>query len=133
MERVRRLARAVGAEPVELDAAEHDRAVAFTSHLPALVACALTLATGAAAERLPAIRRLVGPALRSATRVADAPPGLTADLLSGSPGALAESAEELIAALREIVAAAPHLAPLERTIGRARQARRALIPDSPQG
>src|SRR5262249_42610603 len=37
----RALARAVGARPVVLDAAEHDRAVAFLSHLPQWLAWAL--------------------------------------------------------------------------------------------
>ncbi len=42
--RVRGLARAAGARPVEVEAAVHDRAVAFLSHLPQVVAWALAAA-----------------------------------------------------------------------------------------
>ena len=41
----RQLILAVGARPVEMDAGDHDRILAFTSHLPFLVSSALVLST----------------------------------------------------------------------------------------
>lgn len=58
------LAREVGAHPLWLDALTHDRWVAATSHLPYVLANALAAATPAEAAPL------VGPGLRSSTRVA---------------------------------------------------------------
>ncbi len=54
----------VGAHPLWLDAETHDRWVAATSHVPYLVANALAAATPLEA------RPLVGPGLRSTTRLA---------------------------------------------------------------
>jgi prephenate dehydrogenase len=55
---------AVGARPVWLDAPTHDRWTAATSHLPYLVAAALTLAVPIES------RPMVGTGFRSTTRVA---------------------------------------------------------------
>jgi len=66
---VPRLARALvadlGAAPLVVSPAEHDAALARTSHLPWLVACALAR-TGSAAAR----RRLAGPGFAGMTRLA---------------------------------------------------------------
>ena len=58
------LAHLLGSHPVWMEAAEHDRWAAATSHLPYLLANALALATPADA------RALVGPGFRSTTRLA---------------------------------------------------------------
>jgi len=60
----------IGARTVVLDAGEHDRVVALTSHLPQLASTALAAALG---ERLGAARpglRLAGPGLADMTRLA---------------------------------------------------------------
>lgn len=57
----------VGAKAITLDAAEHDRILAATSHLPFLLSSALALATPE--ECAP----LVGPGFRSASRLAGTP------------------------------------------------------------
>jgi prephenate dehydrogenase len=57
----------VGAKAITLDAAEHDRILAATSHLPFLLSSALALATPA--ECAP----LVGPGFRSTSRLAGTP------------------------------------------------------------
>lgn len=72
-ERIAGLARAVGAVPVEMAPAEHDRAVALVSHLPYLVAAALMGATG---DAVPA----AGPAFLGATRIAGSPVALWAQI-----------------------------------------------------
>jgi prephenate dehydrogenase len=70
------LVQAVGARPLWIDAATHDRWVAATSHAPYLVANALAAATPLEAKPL------VGPGLRSATRLAPASLTMMMDILA---------------------------------------------------
>ncbi len=70
------LARALGARPLWLDAATHDRHAAAISHLPYLLSLALTLATP------PEAARIAGPGFRSTTRLASSPPRMMADILA---------------------------------------------------
>jgi prephenate dehydrogenase len=83
---VGRLARALGARPVRrMEASEHDRAVAFLSHLPQVVAWALL----AAAQGDPVARRhlaLAGPGFRDMTRLARSPRGLWREILAQNAG-----------------------------------------------
>jgi prephenate dehydrogenase len=69
------LAHAVGAHPIWLEAEEHDRWAASTSHLPYLVAAALAAATPAE------VTPLIGPGFRSTTRLAGTSPELMLDIL----------------------------------------------------
>lgn len=69
------LARAIGSRPLWLDPDTHDRWAAATSHLPYLLAAALTLATPAEAAAL------VGPGFRSTSRVAATPAATMLDVL----------------------------------------------------
>ncbi len=69
------IARAAGARSLWLDGVTHDGWVAATSHLPYLLASALAAATP------PDARPLVGPGLRSATRLAATSPGMMMDVL----------------------------------------------------
>lgn len=73
LERLRALARALGASPVTLDPQDHDRIVALVSHLPYLVAVALM---GITQTATPA----AGPAFLGATRVARSPVELWAQI-----------------------------------------------------
>ncbi|HTR97058.1 MAG TPA: chorismate mutase [Candidatus Acidoferrales bacterium] len=66
---VRALVRDVGARPLVVTPSEHDAALARTSHLPYVLACALQRVGGAAARR-----RLAGPGYASATRLAASDP-----------------------------------------------------------
>jgi prephenate dehydrogenase len=70
------LVHATGARPLWLDADTHDRWVAATSHLPYLVANALAAATPLEA------RPLVGPGLRSTTRLAGSSLPMMEDILT---------------------------------------------------
>jgi prephenate dehydrogenase len=65
----------VGARPIWLDAATHDRWTATTSHMPYLLAVALTLATP------PDCAPLIGPGFRSTSRLASSPATMMADIL----------------------------------------------------
>jgi prephenate dehydrogenase len=74
-----------------MSAAEHDRAVALTSHVPQLLASALaTLAAQTGAE--PA----AGPAFASATRVAGGSEAMWADIFSTNADAIALALRELV-------------------------------------
>jgi prephenate dehydrogenase len=85
LRRVKRLVRDAGGKPILMDAAEHDRAVAFLSHLPQLVSWALA----AAARRDPVASRhrtLAGPGFRDMTRLAGSPPELWREILRANVG-----------------------------------------------
>lgn len=96
---VARLARALGARPVrQLAAAEHDRALAFLSHLPQVVAWALL----AVAQGDPVARRhlaLAGSGFRDMTRLARSPRGLWRQILAENSAEVARAARALRAAL----------------------------------
>jgi prephenate dehydrogenase len=97
---VRALVRDAGARPVTTDARTHDRAMAFLSHAPQVVAWALLeTARGDAVARRHL--RHAGPGFRGMTRLARSPRALWHDIL---------------AANRDEVARA--LAPLRRSLGR---------------
>lgn len=66
-----------GAHPVTCDAAEHDRVLAWTSHLPQAVASALAAALARGGPRAVT----VGPGARDTTRLAASDPGLWHDVL----------------------------------------------------
>jgi prephenate dehydrogenase len=88
------LVRAVGAEPVLLDAENHDRAVAWTSHVPQLVASALfSLGTEERAEVA------AGPAFASITRVAGGGRVMWQDIFGSNADAVAVALRRLSADL----------------------------------
>jgi prephenate dehydrogenase len=79
------LAASIGACPLWIDAATHDRWVAATSHLPYLVANALAYATP------PETAPLAGPGFRSTTRLAVTPPSMMMDVLMTNQAAVLDS------------------------------------------
>lgn len=77
---VRAMVRAAGARPLLVAPAEHDRAVAFLSHLPQLVAWALAgAARGDPVSRR--LRRLAGPGYADMTRLASSPRPMWREIL----------------------------------------------------
>ena len=66
---------AIGANPIWMDAALHDRTLASTSHLPYLLSSALVLATS------PQSAPLVGPGFRSTSRLASTPSSMMLGVL----------------------------------------------------
>jgi len=99
---VRALVRATGARPVEMAPAEHDRVVAFLSHVPQVLAWALL---GAARADAVAGRRLAaaGPAFRDMTRLARSPRPLWREILAENRGEVRRALAALRAALRRAV------------------------------
>lgn len=80
------LVETLGANPIWMDAADHDRLLAATSHLPYVVASALAHATWREA------RPLIGPGFRSTTRLAGTP----SDMMLG---VLLSNADNLLASI----------------------------------
>jgi len=104
VERVERLARACGARPVRLGAAEHDRAVAGISHLPLIVAAALVeavagdLAAGPSAD-WPTAANLAATGWRDTTRLARGDATMGASIIATNAPALATRVRDLMTAL----------------------------------
>lgn len=94
---LRQWVRELGARPVEIDAAEHDRAVALTSHVPHLVANAL-------AETVLEMGALdaAGGSLREVLRIAGAPFDTWGDTLATNRTAVGEALAELIGRLEAL-------------------------------
>ena len=95
---VRRLVREAGARPCLLAAAEHDRTLAFLSHVPQVVSWALF----EAAVGDPVARRslgLAGPGFRDMTRLARSPRPLWRDILGQNKAEVARALRALEKAL----------------------------------
>jgi prephenate dehydrogenase len=97
--RVRALVRAAGARPVEVEPAAHDRAVAFLSHLPQVVARALA---AAARGDVQAGRRLslAGPGFQDMTRLARSPRRLWREILAQNEAEVARALGTFLRVLR---------------------------------
>ncbi|HEY5335205.1 MAG TPA: prephenate dehydrogenase/arogenate dehydrogenase family protein [Mycobacteriales bacterium] len=111
------LARACGATPVRMSAAVHDRLLAFTSHLPQLLASSLAQAVdaGFALEPLggsepmdqgaatsPAPSLVAGPALLDMTRIAASPAALWAEVAEANRDALRPALGHVLTSLQEL-------------------------------
>src|SRR5918997_7000999 len=89
-ERLHRFVIDVGARPVAVDAATHDRLVAVFSHLPHVLANVLaSQAAGRLSEHGEALRQ-VGPSLRDMTRVAGANTAMWSDIYRSNRAAIVE-------------------------------------------
>lgn len=100
------LVEGLGAEPLVLDPAIHDRCVAMVSHAPHVVALAWMDAAARLQSRLPAAARradlpwrLAAGAWRDATRVAAADPALWQAILTSNRGPIVETLDALITTL----------------------------------
>lgn len=93
---VERLVSTIGARPVFLDADAHDAAVARTSHLPQLLASALTVVAARHASAA------AGPAFERATRAAGGPEPIWHDIFGSNADEIARAIRELCAELEPI-------------------------------
>jgi prephenate dehydrogenase len=101
------LARACGAVPVRMSAADHDRWVALVSHAPHLVAAAVA----ARMEHAPdAALALAGQGLRDVTRIAAGDTGLWAQILLANAAHVGEVVAALAVDLAAVAAALAGLA-----------------------
>jgi prephenate dehydrogenase len=100
------LARELGAEPTSIDAATHDRVMAYVSHLPQLAATALMHVAGGGAEADGL--KLSGRGLLDTTRLASSPASVWRDICTSNADLIARALDELIAALTSIRADLEH-------------------------
>jgi len=97
---VARIVRDVGARPVVVPEAAHDRAMAYLSHLPQVVAWAL--AAAARGDPVTArLLRLAGPGFRDMTRLAASPRTLWREVLAQNADEVARARKAFARALRE--------------------------------
>ena len=100
LERLSRFVRGLGARPTTMDAADHDRLMAFVSHLPQLTASALMQVVGhaATAEGL----RLAGRGLADTTRLASSPVSSWREVCAANADVLGAALDDLIATLTKL-------------------------------
>jgi len=91
--------RAIGARPVIMGAAEHDRLVAASSHVPQLASTALAATLGA---HFPEAAQVAGPGLVDATRLALSSYDLWRDIVSTNTVAIEEALSAYIQKLEHI-------------------------------
>ncbi len=99
---VEQLALDLGALPIEMDAAEHDRNVALVSHAPQLVASLLARRLGAATDSAVS---LAGQGLRDTTRIASSDPELWVQILAANSATVAQILTAMRADLDTVIAA----------------------------
>jgi prephenate dehydrogenase len=104
---VLRLIELCGANPVEVDAVDHDRAVAVVSHAPHVTAAAVAARLSDATE---VALGLAGQGVRDVTRIAGSDPGLWLGILSGNAAPVAEVLEAVSRDLAEAASALRALA-----------------------
>jgi prephenate dehydrogenase len=107
---VREMVAATGATSVRMDAAAHDRAVAFLSHAPQIVAWALR----SAAREDPTARRhlrVAGPGYRDMTRLARSPRRLWRDILRQNEREVVRAVDALQRALARTLAGVAEIRP----------------------
>jgi prephenate dehydrogenase len=74
----------IGARAIWMDPAEHDRVLAFTSHLPFLVSSALVSVLAEAPVAPAEVSQLTGPGLRSTSRLAATPSSMMLGVLESN-------------------------------------------------
>jgi prephenate dehydrogenase/3-phosphoshikimate 1-carboxyvinyltransferase len=97
IDRVAALARAVGAEPVQIEPDAHDRAMAYVSHAPQLISSAV-YATAARAGVLGE----AGPGFRDVTRISGAPATMWRDIFETNRDELAAALGDILEPLVEL-------------------------------
>jgi prephenate dehydrogenase len=99
-DRLHRAIAELGARPLAIDAATHDRVMATVSHLPHVIANVLAAeaadALGEDSERVPE----VGPSFRDTTRVAGSNPPIWTDIFASNREALAGEIDAVVERLR---------------------------------
>jgi prephenate dehydrogenase len=122
---------AMGAEPVRMDAALHDRVMGAGSHLPHVAAYALAgVLTGLPDEVVGALLRLPTTSLRDTTRVAASSPAMWRDILVDNKDEIVPLVEKLAArieALRAAIAAGD-ADRIEKVLAEGKSGRDRIIP-----
>ncbi|MGH9609774.1 MAG: prephenate dehydrogenase [Bryobacteraceae bacterium] len=90
----------IGARIVEMTPAEHDAAVAFTSHLPQILSTAL--AETLQRQENPELRRVFGPGLLDMTRLALGGAGLWTSILASNRECVVAALDAFLDSLQEV-------------------------------
>lgn len=102
VERLERWIGAIGAKPVRMDAARHDRLVAFVSHLPQVASTALMSLAAAEEADEPEILLLAAGGFRDLTRLAASNPALWSDILLSNRSAIGDAIDLYVARLGQL-------------------------------
>jgi len=113
-ESVLRLVELCGANPMEVDATDHDGAVAVVSHAPHVTAAAVAARLADASD---IALGLAGQGVRDVTRIAGSDPGLWLGILSGNAAPVADVLEAVSRDLAEAATALRALAGGDGTAG----------------
>ena len=100
LEAIETFVRHLGAEPCRLTPAEHDRLMAYVSHLPQLAVSALMHVVGEKVGHDGLL--LAGNGLRDSTRLASSPAGTWRDIAATNAPAINVALDDLIAALKRL-------------------------------
>ena len=100
VERLSRFVRKLGAKPDIVDPAEHDRLLAFVSHLPQLTASALMHVVGTTARQRGLA--LTGRGLFDATRLASSPAHIWRDICRSNADLIGDALDDLIRELEAL-------------------------------
>lgn len=105
LETVRTLAEKLGSRPLILDAPTHDELVAFTSHLPHVLAFALANTVAAKQKENPLTAQLAATGFRDTTRLAASDPQLWTDICTANREAVLTAIAEFERQLRALKSA----------------------------
>ncbi|MCC6442183.1 MAG: prephenate dehydrogenase [Armatimonadetes bacterium] len=128
LERLEALVRALGAAPLRLAPEDHDRMVAFTSHLPHLLAWALARAAEDARRIDPSLLSLAAGSFRDMTRIAASSPEMWRDIFLHNRENLLKAALDFrlrLQALEDAITSGDE-AGLERLLAEGQTARKAF-------
>lgn len=126
--------RALGAEPIFMEAEDHDALLAITSHLPHCLAAALARCAGRDTRQASPLGRVIGGSFRDVTRVAASDVKMTLDILTTNRANVDKAIGEFVEELGKIRTALKEGddRSLEALLRRARDIRMDLVPDAPQ-
>lgn len=99
---VEALVRAVGAQPLTMDASRHDRLVALISHLPQLASTAMMRVAAVRAAGEPELLMMAAGGFRDLTRLAASNPELWPDILLANADRAREAIDAYIEALNQL-------------------------------
>jgi prephenate dehydrogenase len=118
-------ARGLGAVPTTMPAAEHDRLLAYISHLPQLAVIALMQVVGAAAVERGLAQ--AGQGLVDSTRLASSPASVWRDICATNADSIGEALDRLIASLTDLRADLERGEAIETVFGEAARWRAELM------
>ncbi len=115
----------LGARPTTMDAEEHDRLMAFLSHMPQLTISALMEVVGEATASNGL--RLAGRGLVDSTRLASSPADVWREVCASNAGDIGAALDQLIARLQHLRAGLTDAASVDRVFERAAHWRSELM------